>query len=433
MNIHGQHDNQQLLNPEFHCVYIDKLAENEALKHSYYSEFKKLNCLRRELRELEANDDENSRKAELLEHQIKELEGAAIKPGEREELRKQLRLSENSAKLIALLENSKSALDGNDDLSGAVQLTASAGKSVSSCGAADLSDIGKRLTELSYELAEISSDIEQYLSKNDFSEIKTEELRERLDFIYRLMLKYGNSEEKMLEFLQNAKEELQNISYSDKREAELSNELDSSTERLIAIGNMLTESRRKAASKLEKNVTEALKYLDMPNVKFVAEIKKGRYTKEGCDELQFLISANTGEPPKPLSRIASGGELSRIMLAIKSVLADKDDVDTLIFDEIDTGISGYAAIKVGQKLRQVSKIRQVLCVTHLAQIAAAAEQQLLIKKNISSEKTYTDVSALGPSERIKELARIMSGGELTENLLKSAKELLDRSNSNDYL
>lgn len=237
----------------------------------------------------------------------------------------------------------------------------------------------------------------------------------------------------MLEFLQNAKEELQNISYSDKREAELSNELDSSTERLIAIGNMLTESRRKAASKLEKNVTEALKYLDMPNVKFVAEIKKGRYTKEGCDELQFLISANTGEPPKPLSRIASGGELSRIMLAIKSVLADKDDVDTLIFDEIDTGISGYAAIKVGQKLRQVSKIRQVLCVTHLAQIAAAAEQQLLIKKNISSEKTYTDVSALGPSERIKELARIMSGGELTENLLKSAKELLDRSNSNDYL
>lgn len=433
VNIHGQHDNQQLLDPASHCGYVDRVAENGKLREGYYAEFKKLNTLRRELQALETDEDEKARRIQLLEYQINELKNAEIRAGEREELRERLKTAENAENAIARLEEARIALNGTDEYSGAAQLAANAGKAISESSAAELSDNGKRLIELSYELSEISADIERYLDSNDLSEVNTAQLRERLDFLHRLMLKYGDSEEKMLAFLQNAEEELQNIRFSDERAEELSAQLDASTERLVALGEKLSESRARAAKGLESAVTEALCYLDMPQVRFKVEINRGRYTKNGCDELQFLISANAGEEPRPLAKIASGGELSRVMLAIKSVLADKDDVSTLIFDEIDTGISGHAATRVGRKLRQVSKLRQVLCVTHLAQIAASADRQLLIEKRTDRGRTYTGVSALGEQQRISALAGIMSGGELTENLLRSAKELLDRSNTDEDL
>lgn len=433
VNIHGQHDNQQLLDPAYHCSYVDRIAENEALRNEYYCEFKKLNSIRRELNALETDNDEKARRIELLEYQIDELENAAIRPGERDELRERLRLSERAAGLQRMLANAVALINGDDTAAGAAQLSAEAGSAVTGSEIEELAEAGKRLTELSYELNEISGDIDKYIALNDFSEIKTDEVRERLDFLHRIMLKYGDNEEKVLSFLQSAKQELQNIRFSDERTARLSDELDASTERLIGLGKRLTEGRMAAARELEYKITEALHYLDMPRVEFKVELKTGRYTKNGCDELQFLISANSGEQARPLSKIASGGELSRVMLAIKSVLADRDEVATLIFDEIDTGISGHAAIRVGEKLRQVAKARQVLCVTHLAQIAAAADRQLLIEKQNDGSRTFTSVSALSREQRIGELARIMSGGELTDNLLKSAKELLDRRNGNDNL
>ena len=241
------------------------------------------------------------------------------------------------------------------------------------------------------------------------------------------MLKYGDSEQKMLDFLAKAKSELENIVCSDKRIEELGAELDASTERLVLLGKKLTDSRVAAAEKFSKQVSDVLCGLDMPNVHFVVNVNQDRYTRHGCDAVEFLISANAGESVKPLHKIASGGELSRTMLAIKSVLADKDDVDTLIFDEIDTGISGRAADKVGLQLQNVANSRQVICVTHLAQIAAYAQNHLLIEKSVSNERTYTNVISLDYESQIREIARIMSGSDLTQNLYNSAKELLDRS------
>ena len=247
------------------------------------------------------------------------------------------------------------------------------------------------------------------------------------------MLKYGNSEEEMLDFLTSAKVRLEELDFSDRRILQLSDLLDKSTDRLVELGEKLTLSRKKAAAEFEKKVCDILSYLNMPDVRFTVSMQKGRYTKRGCDNIEFLISANRGENVKPLSKIASGGELSRVMLAIKSVLLDKDPVGTMIFDEIDTGISGYTAGKVGIQLKKVAKNRQVICVTHLAQIAAMADEHLLIEKSTEGGRTFTQVKPLKYEERVGEIARIMSGTQLTENLYKSAKELLDRSKTDDNL
>ena len=241
------------------------------------------------------------------------------------------------------------------------------------------------------------------------------------------MLKYGNSEEAMLEFLNKAQDELKDIELSDEKVLYLSEELDKSTERLIDFGDKLTKSRVAAAQNFSKAVTDVLLYLNMPDVEFSVKCEKGRYTRVGCDVIEFMIKTNAGETEKPLHKIASGGELSRVMLAIKSVLAEKDDVDTLIFDEIDSGISGRAADKVGIQLKKVSKNRQVICVTHLAQIAAFGDSHFLIEKTVDNGRTYTAVSLLSGDSRIEEIARIMSGTDMTDNLYNSAKELLDRS------
>lgn len=241
------------------------------------------------------------------------------------------------------------------------------------------------------------------------------------------MLKYGGGEWELLKALDKACEELNDIEFSDKKAAELSELLDSSVERLVALGEELTEVRKKAAAAFEKQVCDILSYLNMPDVRFTVQFAKGRYTKRGCDTAEFMISANRGESVKPLSKIASGGELSRVMLAIKSVLLGIDPVGTMIFDEIDTGISGYTAGKVGTQLKRVAENRQVICVTHLAQIAAMGDTHLLIEKKAEGDRTFTSVSPLSYEDRINEIARIMSGTQMTENLYNSAKELLDRS------
>lgn len=427
INIHGQHDNQKLLNPDIYYSYLDMLAENSLQLQDYYDEFKHFNSIRRELNSQETDEGEKLRRKEILEYQVKELEDADISVGEVDEIKQKLAIAENFEKTAEALSNAQFCFDGDEISDGAVSLVRNAQKFVDTCKNGELSSVSDRIADLLLNLEDISAQIRQFMYSSEYSETQTDKLRERLDTLHRLMLKYGDSEQKMLDFLADAKEQLNGIILSDKRIEELSSELDKSTERLISLGNALTETREKAAKSFSRQVCEILCGLDMPNVIFTVNVNRDRYTRHGCDAVEFLISTNAGETAKPLYKVASGGELSRIMLAIKSVLAEKDDVDTLIFDEIDTGISGRAADKVGLQLQKVSDNRQVICVTHLAQIAAYAENHLLIEKSVENNRTYTNVNSLNHEKRIIEIARIMSGSEITENLYNSAKELLDRS------
>lgn len=427
INIHGQHDNQKLLNPDNYYIYLDMIAENSFELAQYYDEFRHFNAVRRELNSQETDEGEKLRRIEILEYQIKELEEADITVGEIQDIKRKLTIAENYEKTLSSLTDAQYCLSGNENTDGAVSLVRNAQKYIESAKNDEFSALCDRLTDALANLEDISDTIRNFTDNDEYRDLDGEKLRERLDTLGRLMLKYGNDEQRMLEFLENAKAELDKIVCSDKRIEELSVELDASTERLVTLGEKLTATRVAAAKSFSYQVTEVLRQLDMPNVIFTINVNKDRYTRHGCDAVEFLISANAGESVKPLHKIASGGELSRIMLAIKSVLADKDDVDTLIFDEIDTGISGRAADKVGLQLQRVADSRQVICVTHLAQIAAYAENHLLIEKSVSNDRTYTSVTSLDCESQIREIARIMSGTDITENLYNSAKELLDRS------
>ena len=427
INIHGQHDNQKLLNPDNYYLYLDLLANNQALLDAYYDEFKHFNQVRRELNSQETDEGEKQRRIDILQYQIQELEDADIQLGEIENIKKKLSIVESYEKTLSALNEALYYLNGSETTDGAISLIRNAQKYIDNTKNDSFESISMRLTSVLGDLDAVASEIRAFTDNEELRELDAEKLRERLDTLRRLMLKYGDDESKMLDFLNNARLELEKIVFSDKKIQELSLELDASTERLISLGAKLTDSRKLAAQNFSTQVSQVLHTLDMPNVKFVINVNHDKYSKHGCDAVEFLISANAGENIKPLHKIASGGELSRIMLAIKSVLADKDDVDTLIFDEIDTGISGRAADKVGLQLQNVSGNRQVICVTHLAQIAAYAQNHLLIEKCVKDDRTYTNVSTLDNEQRIGEIARIMSGTDITENLYNSAKELLDRS------
>lgn len=433
INIHGQHDNQALLDPEKHIGYIDAVAENGEILKEYYSEFRYLNKVRKELEASETDEDERLKETEILKYQINELESADIKKGELAELKQKAQIAKNYQATVEALSGVYTALKGSDDFEGASALLESAQRGLAALKSEQWSKLAEKTADISSSVEDIAAEVWDFFDNSEFSELDINSINERLDFLERLMLKYGSSEEEMMDYLTSAAVRLDELVFSDRRIAELSDLLDKSTERLVALGERLTASRIKAAADFEKKVCGILSYLNMPDVKFTVSIRKGRYTKRGCDNVEFLISANRGESVKPLSKIASGGELSRVMLAIKSVLLDKDSVGTMIFDEIDTGISGYTAGKVATQLKKVSKNRQVICVTHLAQIAAAADTHLLIEKSTANGRTFTNVKPLTYDERVGEIARIMSGTELTENLYKSAKELLDRSGTDDNI
>ena len=428
IDIHGQHDNQFLLDPNMHLSYIDAIAENKSLIDDYYGEFKELNKIRKELQSLEIDDDEKQRKIDLLKYQITELEKAEIKVGEYADLREKLLMANNLEKTIKVLKGTDSMLSGTDDTDGIITQLNNSIKLLISLQNNTFDGSISKLNEALTAIADAKSSIDEFLYNTEFGETDPDKINGRLDLLSRLMLKYGNTEELMLDFLERARTELENISFSEKRISELTLLLEASKERLIKKAQILSQSRIDAAKSFSNQVCGILEYLNMPNVKFNASITQGKYTKYGCDSAEFLISANAGETLKPLHKIASGGELSRVMLSIKSVLLDKDNVGTMIFDEIDTGISGITAGKVAVQLKNVASKRQVICVTHLAQIAAAANSHLLIEKTVKDEHTFTKVSALDYEQKIREIARIMSGTNITENLYNSAKELLDRSN-----
>lgn len=427
VNIHGQHDNQALLDPERHLDYVDAVADDDPIKGKYYAEFREINKIRKELAAVQTDEDEKRRRVDLLKYSINELESAGIKPGEYDKLRRKLEIARNYQKTAEALARAYSALKGDDELDGAVSLLSGAEKALSSLRDEEWDKRASVLSSAASAAEDVSAAIYDFLENAEYSDIDPDEINARLDMLDKLMLKYGGGEWELLEALDKAREELSDIEFSDKKAAELSELLDSSVERLVALGEELTEARKKAAAAFEKQVCDILSYLNMPDVRFTVQFAKGRYTKRGCDTAEFMISANRGESVKPLSKIASGGELSRVMLAIKSVLLGRDPVGTMIFDEIDTGISGYTAGKVGTQLKRVAENRQVICVTHLAQIAAMGDTHLLIEKKAEGDRTFTSVSPLSYEDRINEIARIMSGAQMTENLYNSAKELLDRS------
>ena len=426
VNIHGQHDSQALLNPDYHYKYIDMLAQNDELVSDYKKAFSNLLSIRRRLKALTVDEDEKDRRLELLDYQIKELENADIRIGETEALLEKKKAIENCEAMLRAYSALLSCINGNENEGGALTALTDANREIEA-----FSHISKNAERASSvmnnvfdELETVKDIIEAEISVLDFSENEREETEERLDFLFRLSKKYGETEEKMLAYLENAKAERNAVLFDEQSLEELNAEYDEAYSRVLCLADEISKIRKDIAVKFEKEVKERLEYLDMPKIRFVVNFEKGILTSNGYDKIEFLISTNPGEPPKPLSKIASGGELSRIMLAIKNLIAYNDTVGTLIFDEIDTGVSGRASRKIGLALKSVSKSTQVITVTHSAQIASAADYHFLIQKDFENERTYTKVTLLDYNGRINELARIMGGIEITPVLLQSAQELL---------
>ena len=423
IDIHGQHDNQSLLSPEKHCGFVDSFAGNSDLIADYRKKYGRLCEIRSKLKKLTTDESSKSQRIDFLTYQIDELEKAEITIGERDELKARKSLINNSQKVIESLNIAYEALKadgaGIDMITDAESEIANASAYMETLGEAS-----EKITDIRYELEDIAETVRDAMTEVDFDPSELEDIDERLDLLYRLSKKYGDTEEEMLEYLEKARAELDNIAFSEERVKELQKQEKEALAETETAACKLTESRKTAGEKPSNAICSELEFLDMPNVRFVVKCNDIGLTENGKDEIEFLISANAGEEPKPLAKIASGGELSRIMLAIKNVLAETDGVDTMIFDEIDTGVSGRAAQKIAMKLRSASKGRQVICVTHLAQIAAQGDVHLYISKSVSDGKTYTNIKSLIEEERVAEIARIMGGMEITKLQLESAREML---------
>ncbi len=427
VNIHGQHDNQALLLPEKHCGFIDSVAENEALRAQYKAAFSKLVAAKRELDSLCDSEDEKAAKTEFLDYRINELETAALKVGEKEELTERKNLCMNAQRVKKSLSAALACLSPqSDDESGALDLLSACCDELGFAArfSKDAALAAEKAKTSFYAVSDLSAELRGLCDGFDFDESELAAINERLDVIFRMTSKYGPDEEAALKNLEEFKKERESIRLSDERINQLEAELVVLSDNLKSAAARLTESRKRAGELFQKRVCEELSFLDMPNVKFIVSIKEASYSSRGADNVEFLLSSNPGEEPRPLAKIASGGELSRIMLAIKNVISAGDDIGTLVFDEVDTGVSGRAAQKIGLKLSEVSRGRQVICVTHLAQIAAQANRHLCISKSVSDGKTFTEVKPLGFEERKAELARIMGGLSVTELQLKSAEEML---------
>ncbi len=426
INIHGQSDNQELLNPEMHYLFIDALADIDVLFTQYKQSFEKLQDIKNKINSITVDDAKKARQIDLLTYQIDELEKANLQPGERDELLSRRKIIANSQKLSESLMLAYSAIAGGDDFPGAASLLFDAARSLSSATEYldGTEEIANGVSDAAYAVDSYMSDISKLLEDITFDDREIADIEERLDLLYRLSKKYGENEEEMLIFLDKAREELHNITYSDELLEQLRSQLVECEDKTLTIAQELSEKRKKAAEIFETQIQKELSFLDMPETKFYVSFEKTVLTETGIDNIEFIISANKGEEPKPLAKIASGGELSRIMLAIKSVLAAKDGTDTLIFDEIDSGVSGRAAGKIALKLYAVSGPRQVICITHLPSIAAFADNHLFISKAVKGEKTYTSVTQLDRQGRIEEISRIIGGNENDSIHLESANRLL---------
>lgn len=433
INIHGQHESYELMTPELHITYIDKLGNLSVELEEYQSVYKKYRELKNQLNRSVIDEAERNRRTDILKYQVAELEEANLYVGEYEELIEQRNLIENKGKIASALSETKKYLNGDDEIGGALQQLESAYEQINEISdlLPDTKSLVQRLQSVVYEIEDCYGEVSELFDMADSEVSSIEEIEDRIDLIQRLGRKYGQTIEEMLIFLKQAEEELIRLENYEENCEKLNKECKETYEEAEKLAKRLSEKRKETAVKFSERVKEEMTFLDMPNVELVVHQEKCELNQFGCDEIEILISTNPGEKPKPVSKIASGGELSRMMLAIKNVLADKDEIDTLIFDEIDTGISGSAAQKVGLKLKEVSKSRQILCVTHLAQIAALGDNHFKIKKSVSDGKTYTDIELLDNDGRRNELARIMGGMEITQATLNYAEEMLKSSNSVD--
>lgn len=429
VNIHGQNDNQTLLNEDNHIGYIDKIASNGVLLSEYKEKFRQLKDINKRLKKLTMDESEKERRLEALAYQISEIEGADIKIGEKAELTTRKNKQLNTEKIKSAFSNADGLLNGSEDKNGITSLLyelKNALTSVSDC----YEEISEQLSAVDNCISlmqDTSSFVINELSAFDEGISDINAIEERLDLIYRLSRKYGNTEADILMYLESIKQEYEDISLNEEKVGKLTDEYNLVLEELLVISDKLTQTRIDAGKAFSEKIMRELAFLDMPDVKFEVRVSQGSITANGKDEVRFLISANAGQELRPMAKIASGGELSRIMLAIKCVLTDLDDVDTLIFDEIDSGVSGRAAEKIGYKLREVSGYSQVICVTHLAQIAAFATNHLFIEKSTSDNVTRTTVRQLDFEARKAEIARIMGGSVITEATLLSAEEILRRA------
>jgi len=433
VNIHGQLDNQSLLSPETHCSFIDKLAGNgrelNEFKELYSLYIKKEN----ELKSLNTDVNEKNRRLDILNYQIEEIQKADIRPGEKDELTEKLGFLRNAEKVLDLLHAAYAALNGDGEMPGAADVAADAASKLLSAAdySSDFTETANGVNDAAMNLSAYTEELRDKIYSLDYDPNETERAEERLDVIYRLSQKYGDSEEDILAYLENAEEERDALSFSDERAEQLRAETEKAYNEALAAAKKLSEIRIEAGKKFSADVERELAFLDMPSVKFIVNDSVGELYENGIDNIEFLLSANAGEEPKPLSKIASGGELSRIMLAIKCVLSELDDIDTLIFDEIDSGVSGRAALKIAAKMKELSKTHQVICVTHLAQIAAFADEHKLISKEEKDGRTYTCIASLDYNGRKYELARIMGGLTVTQSILNSAEELLSSAEIDD--
>lgn len=430
LNIHGQHDGQQLLDPASHLGYLDQFGGCQPLLESYQEAYRKWHDIRREMDKLQMDEAERSRRVDTLNYQIQELERAQLKAGEDEELSARRTLLRSAGRLMEAVQSAEFALSGDEDRDGACSLIAQAEGEVQGVSSIspELGELSEKLTALRCAADDAADTLRDLSRSFDFSPGELDQVEERLDLLYRLRKKYGPTVEDMLSYLDRCRKELDQIQYADDTLARLEKDLKKAQKEAARRGEVLSQARREAAEALQARVQEELRQLDMPKVQFQTEFtpKGGEagMDETGLDEVQFLMSANLGEALKPIQKVASGGELARIMLALKNVLAEGDQIGTLVFDEVDTGVSGRAAQKVAEKMAQVARGKQVLCVTHLPQIAAMADTHFSVQKGEREGRTYTRLERLDRSQRREELARLIGGASITPSLLESAEELL---------
>ena len=426
ININGQHDSVGLLNPAHHLSILDDYAQNAKLYQEYYVLYRSLVKVKKELDAMITDEAEKQRRIDLLSYQVQEIEEAGLTAGEEQTLESRRKVLANASTIRDRVAKAHALLSGDDDTPGAVDLLGEASNAMDTAAQLDesLSGVSGTLMDLYYSAKDAAAELIDRMDAYDTNDAELDEIEQRLDLLYRLKRKYGDTVEDIIAFGQKAREELEQIQFSEQRHDQLQ------AEKLRLYGlarekaEALTQTRLKAFDELNARITDTLQFLNMPGVRMTLHHARGPLASHGQDSVEFYISTNAGEAPKPLARIASGGELSRITLAIKNALADRDAVPTVIYDEIDSGVSGKAAGRIGEVLRQSARGHQILCITHTAQIAALADCHLLIQKNVTNDRTYTEIHPLDTEGRVEALARLISGDHVTELSRANAREML---------
>ena len=431
LSIHGQHDSQSLTNPALHLGLLDQYAQNRALFAEYYRRYRELVTVKRQLDALNASESDKQRRLEALTAEIDPIDAAALQPGEEKTLQERKNVITHAQSILEGITAAHLALAGDEDgeQSGAADLLGGAVDGLQNSARLDetLAPMSERLNDLYYSARELATDLADRLDAYGFDTGELDQIESRLDTIYRIKQKFGMEVDELLARREAAAAELETFQSSGQKIAELKAQMQTLYAAAKEAAEKLTQSRLKGFAAMNKEMKAALEFLNMPGIRFALKHARGPLSSHGQDSVEFLISTNPGEEPKPLAKIASGGELSRIMLAFKSALADRDALPTVIYDEIDTGVSGLAAGRIGQLLHQTAKGHQVLCITHTPQVAAFADNQLLIQKNVRNDRTFTEIHTLDMDGRVEVLARMISGDKVSELSLASARELIEKS------